>query len=497
MGIKHKFTSGISDGADATLVRPSNWNDEHSIDYFVDIKAYGATTVSADNIAALQAAETYAFTNGRPLYIPPGTYKFTGPFRCRVGIKGEGPNVSILENIGTGDALDVGPAGYFSLWQNFAVKGNSLSIDGITLYTTTGDNPAYARFQNVTSYNHGRHGFHHRMAWATKYIECKATDNAGLGFYFDAQTGDAGVANGVSCLNCESRTNGGLGSAGTDYTKGGVRVAGAASLNWSGGIVENNNAWGFIISQQGTFATRVIHISNVYMENNPNSSSASTVGGAFNAGGSWEDLFIEKCWIGYGAKVGAIGYCFYVTGSSQCIFKESGNFTTPGGAGTNVRNYNQNNRLDWSREWVSRIIGDATVGGNPTTNTLLVASTDGGRWQISGLIYCKRDSDLVGGVYPFIAARDSNAAAGVKQVSVGTALGGLSASTAPTMAWAGTSLQITFAAYHYGSVSLSMGSALGFTAANAPEIVLNKDLFPTVNNDGAGTMAYQTDLILF
>ena len=29
MGIKHAFVSAIADGADATLVRPSDWNAEH------------------------------------------------------------------------------------------------------------------------------------------------------------------------------------------------------------------------------------------------------------------------------------------------------------------------------------------------------------------------------------------------------------------------------------------------------------------------------------
>ena len=29
MTIKHKFESEVADGADATLVRPSNWNDDH------------------------------------------------------------------------------------------------------------------------------------------------------------------------------------------------------------------------------------------------------------------------------------------------------------------------------------------------------------------------------------------------------------------------------------------------------------------------------------
>lgn len=29
--VKHKFQSGKSDGGDASLVRPSNWNDDHNI----------------------------------------------------------------------------------------------------------------------------------------------------------------------------------------------------------------------------------------------------------------------------------------------------------------------------------------------------------------------------------------------------------------------------------------------------------------------------------
>jgi hypothetical protein len=31
MTVKHKFQSAKSDGADATLVRPSNWNDTHDV----------------------------------------------------------------------------------------------------------------------------------------------------------------------------------------------------------------------------------------------------------------------------------------------------------------------------------------------------------------------------------------------------------------------------------------------------------------------------------
>lgn len=42
--IKHAFTSGKTDGADATLVQPSNWNDEHVVDTYLD---YPATTIPA------------------------------------------------------------------------------------------------------------------------------------------------------------------------------------------------------------------------------------------------------------------------------------------------------------------------------------------------------------------------------------------------------------------------------------------------------------------
>lgn len=39
--IKHAFTSAKSDGADATLVQPSNWNAEHVIDQYLDYPVGG------------------------------------------------------------------------------------------------------------------------------------------------------------------------------------------------------------------------------------------------------------------------------------------------------------------------------------------------------------------------------------------------------------------------------------------------------------------------
>lgn len=51
MAVKHKFQSAKSDGADATLVRPSNWNDAHDVSNLV-------TTYAANQALAYLTDET-------------------------------------------------------------------------------------------------------------------------------------------------------------------------------------------------------------------------------------------------------------------------------------------------------------------------------------------------------------------------------------------------------------------------------------------------------
>lgn len=48
--IKHKFQSGIADGADNTLVQPSDWNDDHAVDGGLDLPAETVTAPAADNV---------------------------------------------------------------------------------------------------------------------------------------------------------------------------------------------------------------------------------------------------------------------------------------------------------------------------------------------------------------------------------------------------------------------------------------------------------------
>lgn len=50
MGVRHKFTSGKADGSDTTVVRPSDWNDDH--DFPPMSHTLIGTTLTVTNIPA-------------------------------------------------------------------------------------------------------------------------------------------------------------------------------------------------------------------------------------------------------------------------------------------------------------------------------------------------------------------------------------------------------------------------------------------------------------
>jgi hypothetical protein len=59
--VKHAFTSGIADGGDATLVRPSNWNAAHG---WPDARDVGTLVLDTDGEYALQLVRlTLSSTN--------------------------------------------------------------------------------------------------------------------------------------------------------------------------------------------------------------------------------------------------------------------------------------------------------------------------------------------------------------------------------------------------------------------------------------------------
>jgi hypothetical protein len=97
MGVTtHKFVSGIADGGDATLVRPSNWNDEHSISLPVGtvvvndaewINLVRLPIDGTDRITLTGAARAYIFgwTDNRVYNIVGFPYRPTAPFRVPAG----------------------------------------------------------------------------------------------------------------------------------------------------------------------------------------------------------------------------------------------------------------------------------------------------------------------------------------------------------------------------------------------------------------------------
>lgn len=55
MGIKHAFTSAAAEGADANMVRTSNWNADHVIDTYVDLPAIATPAAPGAGVLRLMA----------------------------------------------------------------------------------------------------------------------------------------------------------------------------------------------------------------------------------------------------------------------------------------------------------------------------------------------------------------------------------------------------------------------------------------------------------
>lgn len=309
----------------------------------VSVKDFGAVgDDSTNDTAAIQACATYCFANNIAMYIPAGTYKITTAIAASCSIRGDGPKVSIIKNYGTGDALDLSGSYYYTTFENFSVdgSGNASSRDGISLYNTTTNtgNPAYCQFFRVYSNNNGRHGLYHRYAWATRYSQCMFTYNAGLGVYEDTQLSDAGTANCVTFIQCDSRHNGGT-TSGFGSNFGGVKVRGAAGFSWIGGVIESNNGFGvYVGSEPGGPATRLVHFKQCYFEYN---GWEGAIGGVFYATGGWANFVVEDCWIAYGAQTGKTNYLFTITTSLDGgNFVERNNTLVDVGGGGTASKYN-------------------------------------------------------------------------------------------------------------------------------------------------------------
>lgn len=349
----------------------------------ISVKDFGAVgDGTTDDTAAIAAAVAYCGIT-KALYIPSGRYKITSVVSASCSIVGDSPKTSIIYNAGTGDALNLNTANYYSTFQNFAVEGNASSRDGITLVNIAGNfgvgdpNASYCHFLNVYSYSNGRHGLHHRMAWATRYSQCKFYDNLGLGVYCNTQSGDLGTANNVTFFQCDSRGNGGT-TSGFGSDCGGVKINGAAGVSWIGGVVESNNGFGFYIGNT-SIAVRNVHISDVYMEYN---GWGVAIGGSFYVFGGWSNVVVENCWIGHGAQAGHVHYLFSVAASIDGgnFIERNNTFVDTSSGGTVYKHYgtqfSQINNLNKNTTPTFRAYQNATVSVPTATYTKLPFNTE-------------------------------------------------------------------------------------------------------------------------
>lgn len=218
----------------------------------VSIRDHGAVGDSVhDDTDSIQAAIDTATNRSASVFIPSGTYVITRPLNVTAPVYGETASTSVIANHGDGTDAFLVMTGYHTEFRDFKVIGDCdptgpcRTRDGIVLSI----NRSYMRFTNVHTQFHGRHGLIQRASWATSWTNCKFWYNRGLGIFLDAIQGDPGVSNGVSFFGCESRWNGGpvitggcveCENATHQHDRGGVKIIGAAMVQFVGGVYESN-----------------------------------------------------------------------------------------------------------------------------------------------------------------------------------------------------------------------------------------------------------------
>lgn len=161
MGIKHSFTSGKSDGADATLVRPSNWNANHTIDSEVTFPAVASpATPSTGNFNlygktfANRTMPTIIGASGMDYALQPSTWRQKIGWWLPPGNATTVPAVTGLGTLtatGTATARNVATTNLFTRTRRLgyvsaATAGSLTGIRGPAAQFTTGDGAGLGGF---------------------------------------------------------------------------------------------------------------------------------------------------------------------------------------------------------------------------------------------------------------------------------------------------------------------------------------------------------------
>jgi hypothetical protein len=272
--VKHKFVSAIPDGDDATIVRPSNWNDDHELTGTIPV-ANGGTGASTADGALTNLLPSQTGNNGKVLSTDGTNTSWTaaggtGTVTSVAATAGTGISVtgSPITTSGTLTITNTAPDQTVSIasgtgisatgtYPNFTVT-NTLP-DQVVALTGAGTTTVTGTYPNFTITSSGGGGGGDVTGPAS------ATDNAIT--RFDSTTGkliqnslviidDTGSVTGVNALTAESLTvnnNATLGSSNTDTLAVNSRITtdlepntddakdiGTSGRNWRDGFFSRN-----------------------------------------------------------------------------------------------------------------------------------------------------------------------------------------------------------------------------------------------------------------
>ena len=155
MGIKHNFVSAKADGGDSTLIKPSNWNENHVIDSEVVIPVVSAPATPAAGTFALYGSNR-GNTRTMPTIVGPGGMNYTlqpAMFTQKIGMwqpPGNATTVPAVDGIaawtavGTATARNVATTNLMTRMRRLgyvsaATAGSLTSLRTAAAQFTTGD----------------------------------------------------------------------------------------------------------------------------------------------------------------------------------------------------------------------------------------------------------------------------------------------------------------------------------------------------------------------
>ena len=159
--VTHPFVSAIADGADATVVRPSNWNATHSISGTLDVAngGTGVTSSTGTGSTVLSASPTFTGTLGAAAITASTTLGVTGVSTLTGGAVIQGLTVGLGANAVANNTA----VGVSALASNTTGDSNTANGREALFASTTGNsntaNGREALFASITGNSNTANGY--------------------------------------------------------------------------------------------------------------------------------------------------------------------------------------------------------------------------------------------------------------------------------------------------------------------------------------------------